>query len=451
MKAKFTTFVIVLLFNIFSLVHLIAQVPQHISDSLQHILDIYQGSNSIPGISAAVNIYDIGIWTGTSGESFENTPLEPDMLMGIASNTKTFTAAMMLKLSEQGLVSLDDSLYHWLPNFNNIDSNITIKQLLRHNTGIADFWTPSWVSIVFANPDSVWTPEDVLNFVGPPLFPAGTNVSYSNTNFTLAGMVIEAATGIEYETIIRDSILIPLNLNNTYLDGFETITEISAHPWHLGEDVNLIPRTAITTAAFSAGCIKSTPFDMVNWYDRLFNQNFLSENSYTELTDFINLSGSVNGVGCGIFRMNYDNKTYYLHNGNIRGYASYTLYDTEDKHSISVLRNDTFINCENIAKALAKALNVIITTGLEEQKNDLLVEIYPNPAHEFILVSLNNNLDNNYTIQLFDLSGKPIYNEYPDYNGSTIYKMDISNLKRGIYILRLNSNLKSAVYKIIKN
>ena len=123
--------------------------------------------------------------------------------MGIGSNTKTFTATMMLKLSEQGIVSLDDSLHHWLPGFNNIDSNITIKQLLRHNTGIADFWTPSWVNIIFANPDSIWTPEDVLNFVGPPLFPAGTNVSYSNTNFTLAGMIIEAATGQNYHMLVK--------------------------------------------------------------------------------------------------------------------------------------------------------------------------------------------------------------------------------------------------------
>ncbi len=202
------------------------------------------------------------------------------MLMGIGSNTKLFTATMMIKLYELGMISLDDSLHNWLPNFDNIDSNITIKQLLRHNTGIADFWTPAWVSIVFADPDSVWTPEDVLNFVGSPLFPAGTNVSYSNTNFLLAGMIIEAATGIEYETIVRDSILTPLNLNNTYLDGFESITGVSAHPWHLGEDVNLIPRTAITTSAFSAGCIKSTAQDMVNWYDQLFNQGFLSETGF---------------------------------------------------------------------------------------------------------------------------------------------------------------------------
>jgi D-alanyl-D-alanine carboxypeptidase len=391
-----------------------AQVPQNISDSLQSVLELYQGSNFIPGISAAVNVNEVGIWTGTTGESFANTPLSPDMLMGIGSNTKTFTAALMMKLTEQGIVSLDDSLYQWLPNFTNIDSTVTIKQLLRHNSGIADFWTTAYVNEIFANPDSVWSPEDVLNFVGSPLFPPGTNVSYSNTNFVLAGMIVEAATGQEYYTLVRDSILNLLNLNHTFLEGFETITGVSAHPWHLGEDVYLVPRTAVTTAAFAAGCIKSTPEDMVNWYDQLFNRSFLSDSSFAEMTDFINISGSsVNGVGCGLFRMNYDSKTYYLHSGNIRGYASYTLYDTEDKHSISVLRNDTFVNCENVAKALARALNVLITSVDERKISRIphqfqLFQNFPNPFNSTTTVNYNLHKAVKVTLKIYNLQGQVV-------------------------------------------
>ena len=429
-----------------------AQVPQNISDSLQHILEIYQGGNPIPGISAAVNIYDVGTWTGTSGGSFENNPLTPDMLLGIASNTKTFTATMIIKLAESGLLTLNDPLYQWLPSFENIDSTITIKQLLRHNSGVAEYWTPSWVNIVFANPDSVWTPEDVLNFVGPPLFPAGTNVSYSNTNFTLAGMIIEAATGQEYHTNIRDSILIPLNLNSTFLEGFENIVGESAHPWHLGEDVNLVPRTAITTAAYAGGCIKSTPQDMVNWYDYLFNQNFLTENGFTEMTDFINLSGSISGVGCGIFRMNYNSKTYYVHDGYIRGYSSFTMYDVEDKHSISVVRNDTFIGCENLAKALAKALNVLVVTGSKEIKNKASIKVYPNPASDFINISFQNVHREKYQVNIYDILENLIFSQYLNLTArQRIASIDISFLKAGTYIMNLSSEKISANHKIVKN
>jgi D-alanyl-D-alanine carboxypeptidase len=434
-----------------------AQVPQNISDSLQSVLELYQGSNLIPGISAAVNVNEVGIWTGTTGESFANTPLSPDMLMGIGSNTKTFTAALMMKLTEQGIVSLDDSLYHWLPNFTNIDSTVTIKQLLRHNSGIADFWTTAYVNEIFANPDSVWSPEDVLNFVGSPLFPPGTNVSYSNTNFVLAGMIVEAATGQEYYTLVRDSILNPLNLNNAFLEGFETITGVSAHPWHLGEDVYLVPRTAVTTAAFAAGCIKSTPEDMVNWYDQLFNHSFLSESSFAEMTDFINISGSsVNGVGCGLFRMYYDSKTYYLHSGNIRGYASYTLYDTEDKHSISVLRNDTFVNCENVAKALANALNVLITSVDERKISQIpghfqLFQNFPNPFNPSTTIKYQIPDFSFVTIKVYDVLGSEITTLVSEEKpaGSYDVEFDGSVFSSGVYFYQMTADSYSAIKKML--
>ena len=457
-----TIFCIILIF--ICIAGLKAQVPQVISDSLQNILELYQGVNSIPGISAAVNIYDIGTWTGATGESFENTPLTPDMLMGIGSNTKTFTAALILKFAEQGIVSLNDSLYQWLPNFTNIDSTVTIKQLLRHNSGIADFWTTAYVNAIFANPDSVWSREDVLNFVGLPLFSPGTNVAYSNTNFTLAGMTIEAAEGEEYSTLIRTSILTQLNLNNTFLEGFETISGISAHPWHMGEDVYLIPRTAVTTGAFAAGCMKSTPENMVLWFDQLFNQNFLSENSLAEMTDFIDISGSVNGVGCGILRMNYNSKTYYFHSGNIRGYSSYTMYDVEDKHSISVLRNDTFVNCENVAKALANSL-IELTLVKENQFNLTPEQIhsiqnYPNPFNSSTTISFQlSDFSNQQTAELviYNLKGQKIkifsnlqINKSPNqqivWDGTDQTAKPVSS---GIYLARLKVGKQQLTKKML--
>ena len=424
-----------------------AQVPQYISDSLQNVLEFYQGSNPIPGISAAVSIYNLGIWTGTSGESFEGTTLTPEMLMGIASNTKTFTAVLMLKLIENDIVSINDSLCKWLPSLNNIDSTVTIKQLLRHNSGIADFWTTAYVNAIFANPDSVWSPEDVLNYVGPPLFPPGTSVSYSNTNFTLAGMIIEAATGQEYHILVRDSILNSLSLNNTFLEGYETITGVSAHPWHLGVDVDSIPRTAITTGGFSAACMKSTPEDMVKWYDKLFNQNFLSANSFAEMTDFINVSGSsINGVGCGIFRMNYNSKTYYVHDGNIRGYASYTLYDSEDKHSISVIRNDTFVNCSNVANALADVLTALVTSVKVNQniislQQFQLSQNFPNPFNPSTKIGYQIPNISFVTIKVYDVLGNEIKTLVNEEKPAGIYEIDFNatDISSGIYFYQLKT------------
>ena len=79
-----------------------------------------------------------GSLQGVSGISQSGTPIGPDMQFGIASNTKLFTGVLMLKLAENNLISLEDSLHEYLPAYNNIDSNITIRQLLNHTSGLDD-------------------------------------------------------------------------------------------------------------------------------------------------------------------------------------------------------------------------------------------------------------------------------------------------------------------------
>ena len=104
-----------------------------LSMRLQDTLDSIRLDKNIQGISAAVFVHGQGLWTGVSGESYPGVPISPDMTFGIGSNTKTFTAVMLMKLVEHNLVSLDDSLFEWLPSYNpNIDSNITIRQMLNH-------------------------------------------------------------------------------------------------------------------------------------------------------------------------------------------------------------------------------------------------------------------------------------------------------------------------------
>ncbi|MCD4736284.1 MAG: T9SS type A sorting domain-containing protein [Bacteroidales bacterium] len=130
--------------------------------------------------------------------------------------------------------------------------------------------------------------------------------------------------------------------------------------------------------------------------------------------------------------------------------AAVNIYDVEDKHSISVLRNDTFINCESVAKALAKALNVLITTEIFQGKIEKMVEIYPNPADEFFIVRLNGKHDTDYKLQLFDLSGKQIYFQNINITGvQQSFKIGTKDLNPGTYILKLCSETDVITHKII--
>jgi D-alanyl-D-alanine carboxypeptidase len=184
---------------------------------LQHTIDSVRNHLHYRGVSASVYIPSEGTWKGTSGISHDAVAITPDMKFAVASNTKTFLAVLMLKLQEMNVLSLDDSLYKWIPKFQHVDSTITIRQLLNHTSGVYNFTTHSlyWSSMF----DTVryWTPEEILTtYMNPQYFNPGVAYLYSNTNYILAGMIIKAATGNTVSYNLRQLILDPLNLTNTY-------------------------------------------------------------------------------------------------------------------------------------------------------------------------------------------------------------------------------------------
>ena len=160
----------------------------------QEVLDSVRLAENVMGVAAAVYTPDQGIWTGISGNSIPGQLLTPDMRLGIGSNTKLFIAVTMMKLQEANVLSLDDHLYQWLPTFPYIDSSITIRQLLNHQSGIRSFTdNPDFWATVLGDTSHLWTLPEILGYVWPPYFEPGTAWRYSNTNYILAGMIINSS------------------------------------------------------------------------------------------------------------------------------------------------------------------------------------------------------------------------------------------------------------------
>ena len=114
-----------------------------LANMLQDTLNTYVSQfTNIKGMSASVYIPGQGIWTGISGISYVTQPITTDMRMGIGSNTKLFVSTIILKLAEDNILSLDDSISRWLPDYPNINPNIKIRQLLNHSSGISDPFCP---------------------------------------------------------------------------------------------------------------------------------------------------------------------------------------------------------------------------------------------------------------------------------------------------------------------
>jgi CubicO group peptidase (beta-lactamase class C family) len=284
---------------------------------------------NIKGMSASVYIPGQGTWTGVAGISHAGNPITTSTKMGIASNTKLFVATIMLKLAENNRLSLDDKLSTWLPNYPNIDPNIKIRQLLNHTSGIADpIFVLPWMDTIKLNPTRVFTPAEVLSWVGPPNFPVGTSWSYSNTNYVLAGMIAQNATGFHISKLIRDSILTPLNINNMFYDVNEPETGIIAHRWWNTIDYHDTSRVSINTAAGCAGALFSTAADMTKWYTALFAGQIINQSSINELTNFVAIDNPNSQYGLGLMRDKTQGYSYWGHGGSTWGYRSRTIYDS---------------------------------------------------------------------------------------------------------------------------
>ena len=312
-----------------------------LSSMLQDTLASYASQiSNIKGISASVYIPGQGIWKGTYGDSYAGTPITSDLEFGIASNTKLFVATAILKLAENNILSLDDSLHEWLPTYSNVNPNITIQQLLNHTSGLSDpIFVSPLVDSIMAHPTQVFTTVQVLSYLGAPLFAPGTGWSYSNVNYILAGMIAQSATGFSIAQIIRDSILTPLNLDSTFYDIVEPEVGILAHRWWNNVDFHDTSRIALNTAGGPAGAIFSTASEMVQWYAALFNGQILNQNSLTSLTNFVATSNPNYDYGLGIARETTLGLTYFTHGGDTWGYKSKMMHDTCLGTNVCVLSN----------------------------------------------------------------------------------------------------------------
>ncbi len=298
---------------------------------LQDTLNTYVSQiSNIKGMSASVFIPGQGVWTGVTGNSYSGKPITKDMRFGIASNTKLFVGVMMLKLAESKVFSLDDSIKKWVTIANpNISPNITIRQLLNHTSGVSDpFSVSPWFDTIRLNPTRVFTPNEVLGWIGTPLFPVGTSWQYSNTNYLIAGMVAQSASGVSLAKLIRDSILNPLNMDSTFIDFEEPTNGTLAHRWWNTIDYHDTSRVGLNSSLGYAGNIFSTSSEMVVWYDALFSGKVLSKKSMEELTSFVYTVNPILSYGLGLSRDVTQGLPYWGHGGSTWGYKSKMMYDS---------------------------------------------------------------------------------------------------------------------------
>ena len=323
------------------------------SDKFQKVLDTKLEEFQGKGISAAISFNTDEIWSGESGISNGSLSIEDNMVFGIGSVTKTFIAALCLQLADEKLINLDDPLHKWLPSYPNIDSSITVRQLLNNTSGINNLSdnTNLW-NAVFEQPDKKWTLDELLgSYVLEPYANPGEGWFYSNTNFILLGEIIRKSTGTDVSYQLRTRFFEPLGLDHTFFAVEEQLPFQLAHGWFdlsadgSYDDISLISETGIYTVLWTSAAIFSTAKDLVKWCSALLQGGVLSESGLHDMLNQVCTMPGSSGVGCGmgVFLISSENITgaeLIGYTGRTFGYLSSMFYVPELGISVAVLINE---------------------------------------------------------------------------------------------------------------
>jgi D-alanyl-D-alanine carboxypeptidase len=198
----------------------------------------------------------------------------------IGSVTKSFVATVVLQLVGEGKVSLDDSVERWLPGLVPNGENITIRDLLGHRSGLFDYLDDQRVLKPYLAGDFgyVWTPRRLVAISAShkPLFSPGARFSYSNTNYILLGLIVEAATGQPLAAELGRRIFAPLGMESTSFPASPSIDGAYAHGYLVTGKNKLQDVTRVSPSyAWAAGGITSTADDIAKFYAALLGGRLL--------------------------------------------------------------------------------------------------------------------------------------------------------------------------------
>lgn len=292
-----------------------------------------------------------GVASGLSDVSAK-TPMPTDGNFQIGSITKTFTATVVLELASEGKISLDAPLSQWVPTFPNAQ-NITVRQLLSHTSGIYNYTDdPSFQQALISNPKRVWQPSDLVAYAAaqPPYFAPGAGFHYSNTNFILAAMIVEAATSDTFVHQLRQRIL--GTLPHTFLSGAEPVPETLVHHYSYsplldggsdgGSSIVDVTTMFDYSYAWSAGALVSNADDVSDFIDALIGGKLLDASMLSQMEPAAGaptLAG-YGPYGLGIIQLTTSVGTGYGHGGHAGGSLGFALRVPSADLTIVLLLND---------------------------------------------------------------------------------------------------------------
>jgi len=330
-----------------------------------------RSADHLPGVQVVIRYPDGSAWMGHAG--YRDLAARQYMgnltLLDAGSITKTFVAALVLQLADQGVLGLDDPIARWLPGLP-YDRGITVRELLDHTSGVDDaFGQKALLDALDANHRQAWTPEQVLGYVGKPYFLPGRGWAYSNSNYLLLGQIVELATGQTLASLLRQRFFVPLRLTHTFLQSEEPISGTPAHGYEststtawavkdLSDGTPYLPFTSLGSSLGAAGALVTTADDLARWALYLYRGKVLPPADLSQMLDF-GLTEAFHPrlpYGLGVQRRSLSTQGSWGHNGSLSGFRSAMRYLPGVGVSIAVMTNSDNVDPDMIVEALLKVL-----------------------------------------------------------------------------------------------
>jgi D-alanyl-D-alanine carboxypeptidase len=325
------------------------------ADAVDDLLSAEIQKRHLPGVSVAV-VRD-GQIVKTAACGFADlelgAPATPKTVFQIQSITKTFTSAAILLLADEGKLSLDDPIAKYLDGTPVSWTNITIRHLLTHTSGIKDFINEPTASLRIDVSE-----EEVLRATAPrPLnFQPGERYAYSNTNYHLLAMIIRKLTGKWYGDFLRERIFVPLGMTNTRPVSLSALVtnRASGYFW-TGQGYRKGEFIAQSILSYGGGGILSTAPDMALWAQALISGKLLKPEVLTQAWTPARLNDSTTsgyGLGWGIGRVAGHREMQ--HSGaHATGFSSFLAIYPDDHLAVVVLLNRGSADPGRIARGVA--------------------------------------------------------------------------------------------------
>ena len=332
-----------------------------IDTPLQQVLDSIRQAIGATGASAAI-IWDDGrTWVGTSGEAWAGTPVTPSTLFDAGSITKSYTAALILRLVADGRLALDDSLTGWYPDIPGA-TGVTIRDLLRQTSGLADYASnPEFLPAIRSAMAAPWLPESNLRFVGAPAFGAGERWQYSNTNYVLLGLIASRAAGRPFAELLRAKLLDSLGMTSTFVSGEDSIFGQRAHAFldftgdGKADDLSaFVPDPATTRGAGGAGAIVASAADLVRFARAFYTGAVVPAELRGEMRSWVS-RGDGWQYGFGLIAAPHAADILLGHLGNTAGQSAGVWHSLQGNVTAAILTNAHGVRMDQAVRSILDA------------------------------------------------------------------------------------------------